>query len=105
MDEITYTRKLNTFQGGSGDAIIMTVFYRGDDGESNYYFVDIRELGIIISNKKEYKMDGDSTELINKLVNWIMSNGSILEDGTDRCRLTQKYPSKKSLFYRVSFCL
>ncbi|KOP67221.1 hypothetical protein AMS62_19675 [Bacillus sp. FJAT-18019] len=83
MDEITYTRKLNTFQGGSGDVIFMTVFYRGDDGESNNYFVDIRELGIIICHKKEYKMDGDSTELINKLVNWIMSNGSKLEDGTD----------------------
>ncbi|WP_211184720.1 hypothetical protein [Paenibacillus lemnae] len=73
MDENTYTRKFNTFQGGSGDAILMTVFYKEKDGESNNYLVDIRELGIIISHKKEYTINGDSKQLVNKLVDWIMS--------------------------------
>jgi len=69
----TYTRKLNTFRGGTGDAIIMTVVYREKDGVSNNYVVDIRELGIIISHEKEYRINGNSKDLINQLVDWIKS--------------------------------
>jgi adenine-specific DNA methylase len=83
LGAITYTRKINTFRGGFGDVIIMAVVYREKDGVSNNYSVDIRELGIIISHEKEYRMNGDSKEIINKLVDWITSHESKLEDGTD----------------------
>ncbi|MGG4108391.1 hypothetical protein AAXB25_31325 [Paenibacillus lautus] len=73
LGAITYTRKFNTFRGGFGDVIIMTVVYREKDGVSNNYSVDIRELGIITSHEKEYRMNGDSKEIINKLVDWITS--------------------------------
>jgi hypothetical protein len=73
LGTVTYTRKLNTFRGGTGDAIIMTIVYREKDGISNNYSVNIRELGIIISHEKEYRMNGNSKELINKLVDWIKS--------------------------------
>jgi len=74
FNSVTYTRKLNTFRGGTGDAFFMTIVYREKDGEINSYFVDIRELGILISDKKEYRIHGKSNELISMLVDWIKSH-------------------------------
>ncbi|WP_162162976.1 hypothetical protein [Gorillibacterium massiliense] len=71
LGTVTYTRRWNTFRGGTGDVIIMTVVYRDKDGTSINYSVDIRELGIIISHEKEYRVNGNSKELIIKLVDWI----------------------------------
>lgn len=73
LDTVTYTRKLNTFRGGTGDVIMMFVAYRKEDGEFSNYSVDIRELGIMIVDEKEYKVKGNSKELIHQLMDWILS--------------------------------
>ena len=73
LGTVTYTKKLHTFRGGTGDAILMTIVYGDKNGESKNYDVDIRELGIIISHDKEYRIHGNSKELIDKLVRWINS--------------------------------
>lgn len=71
LDTATYTRKLNTFRGGTGDVIMMIVVYRKEDGEISNYSVDIRELGIMIADEKEYKVKGNTKELIHDLMDWI----------------------------------
>ena len=80
LGSVTYTRKLNTFRGGTGDVLMLTIIYKDKNGVSNNYLVDIRELGIIIRENKEYRVNGNSKELINRVVDWIKKEGKLTRE-------------------------
>ncbi|GIO96009.1 hypothetical protein J14TS5_10950 [Paenibacillus lautus] len=55
--------------------IMMIIFYRDRDGTIDNYSFDITESGIIICNKKQYQMNGDTEEIFDKLYEWIKNKG------------------------------
>lgn len=64
-------RGLRPFYDGTGDVLLMTIVYRDKNGDLKNYDVDVRELGIIKSHDQQYRIHGNTKELMKKLVDWI----------------------------------
>ncbi|QYR20214.1 hypothetical protein KZ483_20575 [Paenibacillus sp. sptzw28] len=75
LDSVSYSRELKTYQGSTDRLILMIIFYRNREGALTNYSFDISESGIIISENKQYQMNGDTGKVFNKLYEWIKNRG------------------------------
>ncbi len=75
LDSETYNRELKTYKGSTDEVIFMIIFYRNRDGALDNYSFDMNESGVIISDKKQYQMRGDTKKVFNSLYEWIKTEG------------------------------
>lgn len=81
LQTTTYNREIRKFKGGTGGALMLDIFYRDRDGKLVDQFVDIRELGIIIRDDHEFKINGDAQILFQRILAWIQQEGSFIPKG------------------------
>lgn len=75
LDSVTYNREIKTYKGSSDRVISMIISYRNREGALANYIFQINESGIIISNNKQYQMNGDTGKVFNNLYEWIKNEG------------------------------
>lgn len=75
LDSVSYSRELIRYKGSTDKIIMMFMIYRNRDGTGNNYSFDINESGVIISNNKQYQMNGDTRKVFNNLYEWINNEG------------------------------
>ncbi|WP_274364116.1 hypothetical protein [Paenibacillus thermotolerans] len=78
LDTVSYHRQLRTYKGSTGRKIMMFIFYRNKEGALTNYSFDINESGIIISDNKQYQMNGDTERVFNDVYSWIKKEGEYI---------------------------
>jgi len=78
LNTVSYNREIKKFKGAAGNVIMMDIVSKDKNGDSNIYFVYLHETGIMIVDNKEYKINGDSEALVNKIYDWIKIHGTLI---------------------------
>ncbi|MBP3963816.1 hypothetical protein [Paenibacillus lignilyticus] len=79
LDSTFFRRRVNSFKGGVADVIMIVIIYKDKEGNNRSYFIDYRQSGAFMVDKKDYQIYGKTKLTFDKLVEWFKKEGTLLK--------------------------